>query len=85
MPPASHYAPNALGKLQIVCLGDEEFSSTPVTHVGRRNARRRRKPVGRDGWEPGGGRWPRRDHLKKEQPLTGVATLGHVDVADVYG
>ena len=38
----------------------------------------------RDGWEPGGYKWHKWDHLKEEKRLTEVEARGRAQVADLY-
>ena len=38
----------------------------------------------RDGWEPGGYKWHKWDHLREEKQRAEVEARGRADVADLY-
>ncbi|MGB8506459.1 hypothetical protein [Mycobacterium sp.] len=47
--------------------------------------RKAREEAGeRDGWEPGGHKWHRWDHLKEAKRRADVEARGRADVADLY-
>jgi len=62
-----------------------ELAATPLEIARLRAAAKALKEAGeRDGWEPGGYKWHKWDHLREEKQRAEAEARGRADVADLY-